>query len=418
MLRVRRGRLWRDAAPGLRALVRVAGRPGAGRRLAHGAARRRLSRDPALPALRHRRRRQPHARLRRAHAPPGRGVRGDRAAARRRRSGRGSAWATAGATLVVAVAFRPLRARVQDAVDRRFNRARYDALRRMAELPRRPPRRTAPRPRRSRASCGSCSADPRLELRFLLPESELLRRRTAACRSATRRRRRPRDGRRSSATGSRSASVAARPGAPGAIRALLRELVEAGGLAIEIARLRVRAAPPARRGRGLARADRRRRRRRAPPDRARPARRRPAAARLDRARAAPRAAPARPVGRRARERDARRRGRGDRGRDRRAARARARPAARPARRRARARRCASWPAARRCRSRSTRPGERFDRGLEAAAYFIACEGLTNAVKHAQRHADRAQRRPRRTAGSSSPSPTTASAAPRRSPAPA
>ena len=31
--------------------------------------------------------------------------------------GRGSGWATAGATLVVAVAFRPLRARVQDAVD-------------------------------------------------------------------------------------------------------------------------------------------------------------------------------------------------------------------------------------------------------------------------------------------------------------
>jgi signal transduction histidine kinase len=27
--------------------------------------------------------------------------------------------------------------------------------------------------------------------------------------------------------------------------------------------------------------------------------------------------------------------------------------------------------------------ERFDRGIEAAAYFIACEGLTNAVKHAQ-----------------------------------
>ena len=28
------------------------------------------------------------------------------------------------------------------------------------------------------------------------------------------------------------------------------------------------------------------------------------------------------------------------------------------------------------------PGERFDPGLETAAYFIACEGLTNAVKHA------------------------------------
>lgn len=28
------------------------------------------------------------------------------------------------------------------------------------------------------------------------------------------------------------------------------------------------------------------------------------------------------------------------------------------------------------------PYERFDRGIEGAAYFIGCEGLTNAVKHA------------------------------------
>lgn len=42
--------------------------------------------------------------------------------------GRDSVWATAGATLLVAVAFRPLRARVQDGVDRRFRRARHDAL--------------------------------------------------------------------------------------------------------------------------------------------------------------------------------------------------------------------------------------------------------------------------------------------------
>lgn len=48
--------------------------------------------------------------------------------------GRGSPVATAGATLVVAVAFRPLRARVQAGVDRRFNRAHYDALRRMADF--------------------------------------------------------------------------------------------------------------------------------------------------------------------------------------------------------------------------------------------------------------------------------------------
>jgi signal transduction histidine kinase len=48
------------------------------------------------------------------------------------RLGRGSAWTTAGATLVAAVAFQPLRERVQDAVDRRFRRAQYDARQRMA----------------------------------------------------------------------------------------------------------------------------------------------------------------------------------------------------------------------------------------------------------------------------------------------
>jgi signal transduction histidine kinase len=44
--------------------------------------------------------------------------------------GRGSAWVTAAATLAVALAFRPVRARVQDAVDRRFDRRRWDALHR------------------------------------------------------------------------------------------------------------------------------------------------------------------------------------------------------------------------------------------------------------------------------------------------
>jgi len=42
--------------------------------------------------------------------------------------GRDSAVATAGATLLVVVAFVPLRARIQDVVDRWFRRARYDAL--------------------------------------------------------------------------------------------------------------------------------------------------------------------------------------------------------------------------------------------------------------------------------------------------
>lgn len=46
--------------------------------------------------------------------------------------GRNSAWATAGATLAAAAAFGPVRRRLQDAVDRRFNRARFDAFQQMS----------------------------------------------------------------------------------------------------------------------------------------------------------------------------------------------------------------------------------------------------------------------------------------------
>ncbi len=45
--------------------------------------------------------------------------------------GRGSDWSTAGATLAATVVFGGVRHRVQDIVDRRFNRARFDALQRM-----------------------------------------------------------------------------------------------------------------------------------------------------------------------------------------------------------------------------------------------------------------------------------------------
>ena len=48
--------------------------------------------------------------------------------------GQGTPWATAGATLVAAVAFRPVRNQVQDAIDRRFRRSRYEAARRLADF--------------------------------------------------------------------------------------------------------------------------------------------------------------------------------------------------------------------------------------------------------------------------------------------
>ena len=149
--------------------------------------------------------------------------------------GSGSAWTTAGATLAAAAAFRPLRARLQDTVDRRFSRARYDALRRISDFledlrsGRAPPEAVEPVLR-------DVLSDTSLELRFFLPESEeYVNARGQSVRDS------PED--------ARERTPVERAGQPlgmvlhGPVdeerSALLATVVEAAGLAIEIARLRV-----------------------------------------------------------------------------------------------------------------------------------------------------------------------------------
>jgi signal transduction histidine kinase len=149
--------------------------------------------------------------------------------------GRGSAWTTAGATLAVALCFRPLRRRIQDAVDRRFNRARYDALLRIGEFMDRLRAGRAP-PEAIEGLLGELVGDPRLELRLSLPDSELYvdtRGMRAANLSGDDRRRTPIE--RAGAPVGMVLHQPARPDDP----ELLPRLVEASALAIEIARLRV-----------------------------------------------------------------------------------------------------------------------------------------------------------------------------------
>ena len=85
--------------------------------------------------------------------------------------GDGSEWVTAAATLVVAVAFFPLRRRIQDIVDRRFSRARYHGVQRVRtfEDEVRDGRRA---PEEIGAVLAEALGDPRADLRFWLPETE------------------------------------------------------------------------------------------------------------------------------------------------------------------------------------------------------------------------------------------------------
>jgi signal transduction histidine kinase len=149
--------------------------------------------------------------------------------------GSGSAPATAAATLAVAVAFRPLRARLQDAVDRRFNRARYDAMQSIGYFLEEV-RAGLAMPEDVQAVLREVLEDPRLELRFLLPESE----RYVDVRGAPVTHD-PTDGRRRTPIDRAGMVIAEVLHDPSTEERpdLLRRVVEAAGLAIEIVRLRV-----------------------------------------------------------------------------------------------------------------------------------------------------------------------------------
>lgn len=84
--------------------------------------------------------------------------------------GRGSDWVTAAGTLVVALSFRPLRARIQTLVDRRFDRARMEGLS-LVQAFENDVREGARPPEEVGAVLAEALRDPLAELVFWLPES-------------------------------------------------------------------------------------------------------------------------------------------------------------------------------------------------------------------------------------------------------
>jgi signal transduction histidine kinase len=148
--------------------------------------------------------------------------------------GRGSAWVTAAATLTVALAFRPLRARVQARVDRRFDRARFEAVQqvRAFEDDVREDRRA---PEEISHVLAEALRDPAAELRFWLPASEIYATVTGDKAAL------PDDGRARTPVLRDGTETAVLLHDPALLvrRTLLDGVVAAAGLSIEIARLRV-----------------------------------------------------------------------------------------------------------------------------------------------------------------------------------
>ena len=121
-------------------------------------------------------------------------LRRDRAGRGASRWARGSRWTTAAATLAVALAFRPLRARVQRVVDRRFDRDRFEGLRR-AERFLGDVRAGRAEPEQVGRVLAEAVGDDRLELYFWLPDGALFDGPVFADAGGTEHRELPADGR-------------------------------------------------------------------------------------------------------------------------------------------------------------------------------------------------------------------------------
>ena len=149
--------------------------------------------------------------------------------------GSGSALPTAAGTLAAALVFAPLRSRAQQLVDRRFDRARYEGLRKV-ERHLEDLRAGRAAPETTGGVIADAIGDPTLELFFWLPAEEVhvdasghvVPELPAAGRAHTPVRRAELQ----LATVVHDTALAARPD-------LLESVIEAAGLAIEIARLRV-----------------------------------------------------------------------------------------------------------------------------------------------------------------------------------
>jgi len=147
--------------------------------------------------------------------------------------GSGSRWTTAAATLAVALAFRPLRARVQRVVDRRFDRDRFEGLRR-AERFLGDVRAGRAEPEQVGRVLAEAVGDDRVELYFWLPDGAVF-----ADAGGTEHRELPDDGRERTPVRSGAQQLGVVLHAHSDRPALLRAVLETLGLAVEIARLRV-----------------------------------------------------------------------------------------------------------------------------------------------------------------------------------